>query len=61
MNGCLGCLEVADLVLSKNKIAAYEGRDLVVYQKVSGRNEEWEIEVVRIECEHCIHCGRRLD
>ena len=61
MSGCLGCSEVADLLLSQNMSACYEGRDLVVYEQVLGRNAEWEFEVVRIKCDYCIHCGRRLE
>lgn len=61
MSRCLGCSELGDLMLSENMIASYEGRDLVVYQQVAGRNEEWEFEVLRITCDYCIHCGRRLD
>ena len=61
INNCLGCTELGDLMLSENMTASYEGRDLVVYQKVSGRSKEWEFEMVRIKCDYCIHCGRRLD
>ena len=61
MNGCLGCLEMADLMVSESMVASYEGSDLVVYQQVAGRNEEWEFEVVRLKCDYCINCGRRLD
>lgn len=61
MNGCLGCLEMADIMISETMVASYEGSELVIYQQVTGRNEEWEIEVIRLKCDYCIHCGRVLD
>ena len=38
MIGCLGWLEMADLMVSESMVASFEGSDLFVYNQVAGRN-----------------------